>query len=249
MAPSFPSASRPFPPSPWVAQQLLHPSSPGAMSSSHSGLHDMANALDLNLPPNALRIIVQGQASGRPPTIRNHPASLPARNGETRRDGKAYHHRIAFPADHTNSVRVSIHVRSVPIPKPTTQSPGVTLYQPPPAKARTRATGAAKSKASETAPVIPHRLANTMLLWGDREQSAPQLTYQSTSAVQAAEPQAEATLPPASAEPSAAAGPSTASWGEHQNSTPQRFQSALATAREISRLPGLDSLPADLVRD
>ena len=155
MAPSSPSASRPFPPSPWVAQQLLHPSSPGAMSSSYSGLHDMANTLDLNLPPNALRIIVQGQASGRPPTVRNHPASLPARNGETRRDGKAYHHRIAFPADHTNSVRVSIHVRSVPVPKPTTQSPGVTLYRPPPAKARTRATGQRSQKPARPLPSSP----------------------------------------------------------------------------------------------
>lgn len=107
---------------------------------------------------------------------------------------------------------------------------------------------ATKSRASEITPVAPHGLSTTTPPWGDREQNAPQLAYQSTSPVQAAEPQAEATLPPASAEPSAAAGPSTASWGEHQNSTPQRFQSASATAKDISRLPELDSLPVDHVK-
>ena len=146
-------------------------------------------------------------------------------------------------------VSVSIHIRSVPVPKPTTQSPGVTLHRPPPAMASARrTTRAAKSKASETAPVVPHRLANTMPRLGDREQSAPQLAYQSTSAVQEAGPRAEATLPPASAEPSAAAGHSTASWGERRNSTPQPFQWVSATAKEIPRLPGFDSLPVDLIK-
>jgi len=37
----------------------------------------MANALDLNLPPNALRAIAQGQASGRLSVLRNHRAGQP----------------------------------------------------------------------------------------------------------------------------------------------------------------------------
>jgi hypothetical protein len=89
--------------------------------------------------------------------------------------------------------------------------------------------------------------------WGDREQSAPQQTFNPKGAAQTVAPHFEATPISTHTGLSAAVEPSAPSWGEGEHgegkSTPNLglFSWATATAAEISQYCGLDSLSFDLV--
>ena len=198
----------------------------------------MTNALDLCLPPNALRIIVQGQASGRLPTVRDHPAGRPARTAKSAAAAKRTTTRSRSRKTMPKPVSASTHVRGVPAHKPTTQPPEVIPHRPPPANVRARrAMLLARPKPARPPPLSP-TVSRTrclpMLPWGDCKQSAPQLAYQPTNAAQAAPPRAKVTLPPAYAEPSAAAGISTASRENSEIAHFDRFSDRPHSERDIS---------------
>jgi len=140
----------------------------------------------------------------------------------------------------------------MPAPRRVSQLPEVAQPQPPPAKARARrAARAARPKSRETTTVVSPAI--TTPSWGDGEQSASQLACNSGSAAHTVTPQVKATPISTHAGPYAAAEPSAPSWGEGEHgegkSTPDwgLFPWAIATAAQISRHCGLDSLPLDLI--
>ena len=91
MASSFPSTSEHITPTPNCVglESLLPSSSQGSVNSSYLGLHDATNALGLSLPPNVLKILAQGQASGRLPVPLNNHAGQPAGTAESVAVGKS----------------------------------------------------------------------------------------------------------------------------------------------------------------
>jgi hypothetical protein len=80
MASPFPSApEKIIPTASNVGPEPHHPfSSQASLHASYLGLHDMTNAMDLSIPPNALRVLAQGHASGRLPMPLNLYAGLPS---------------------------------------------------------------------------------------------------------------------------------------------------------------------------
>lgn len=121
----------------------------------------------------------------------------------------------------------------VPEAEQSAQSPGVTLHQSSRVKVRARA---GKSKAKKTASLVARGPEHTTSYWGSYTQTAS-LRIQSVHAAQVASSHNKATPPI----------PDT---GLTQIVMPaaRPFQWATATAEEISRLPGLGSLPIDLIK-
>jgi len=237
MASLFPFASEQITPTPsCVNPASLHPlSSQGSLHSSYLGVHGMTNALDLSLPPNALRILAQGQASGRLPMPLNYHAGQPAGTAESVVAGMpttmGSHSRPTMLGSVSTSESAYSH--GALVAEPIKQSPETTLDQSRRVKVRARrAPRAGKSKARDIASRGP---AHTTSYQGDRTQSAS-LPKEPTSATQAASSRGEAILP-------------TACAGSSDVATPAMppFQWSTATAAEIARLPGLGNLPVDLI--
>ena len=131
------------------------------------------------------------------------------------------------------SVSTSSYSPGALVAEPVTQLPETTLDRPRQVKVRARrAPRERKSKARE---IVSRGPAHTTPYQGDGTQSAS-LTENTTSATQAASSRGEAT-------------PSTACAGSSDVATPAMppFRWATATAAEISRLPGLEKLPVDLI--
>ena len=84
MASPLPSAPEPIiPTASNVGPEPHHPfSSQASLQASFLGLHDMTNALNLSLPPNTLRVLAQGHASGRLPMPPNYHAGQPSGTAE-----------------------------------------------------------------------------------------------------------------------------------------------------------------------
>ena len=113
----------------------------------------MANALDLNLPPNALRAIAQGQASGRLSVLQNHYAGQPDGAGNLKLVAAGKPTTVQSHPHPTmlKSVSASANALGVPEAEPIVQSPRATLHQSPRVKVRARS---GKSKAKGTAPHV-----------------------------------------------------------------------------------------------
>jgi len=237
MASLFPFASEQITPIPSCVDPVsLHPpSSQGSLHSSYLGVHDMTNALDLSLPPNALRILAQGQASGRLPMPLNYHAGQPAGTAESVVAGMpttmGWHSRPTMLGSVSTSE--SAYSLGALVAEPIKQSPETTLDQSRRVKVRARrAPRAGKSKARD---IVSRGPAHTTSYRGDRTQSAS-LQAKPTSATHAASSQGEAT-------------PSTACAGSSNVTTPAMppFRWATATAAEIAQRPGLGNLPVDLI--
>ena len=208
----------------------------------------MTNAFDLSLPPNALRIIVQGQASGRPPTVRDHPAGQPARTAKpaaaAKRTTTRSHSRQTMP----KPVSESTHVRGVPAPKPSTRSPEVTPHQPLPANVRARrATWLAKPKASETAPAVLHNVANTILgrLLTECTTASISVYKRSTGGITPSQGDATTRL----CRTVRCCGALYCVLGRAPKQHIWTILVSVRTVKEMSRLPGFDNLPVDLFED
>ena len=235
MASLFPFASEQITPTPsCVDPASLHPpSSQGSLHSSYLGVHDMTNALDLSLPPNALRILAQGQASGRLPMPLNHHAGLSAGTAESVAAGMPSTMGSHSRPTMLRSVSTSAYSLGARVAESIKQSPETTLDQSRRVKVGARrAPRAGKSKAKD---IVSRGPAQTTSYRGDYTQSAS-LQGHTQSATQAASSRGEATS-------------STASAGSPDAATPavQPFRWATATAAQISRLPGLGNLPVDLI--
>ncbi|KAH9992231.1 hypothetical protein BJV74DRAFT_795823 [Russula compacta] len=151
------SASQPILPSATlgaVPDQLTASSSQGAIPSSWSQAGSLDNAtklLGLKLPPNALKVIAQCQASGRFSALLNPPPGNTKSIATARRRPTVRSHS---QPNMPKSGHASAHARAgwVPKAKPVPQPPDATHYQPPPVKARARRVAqAARSKARATA--------------------------------------------------------------------------------------------------
>ena len=168
-------------------QKLKSSSSVGAIPRSDPRLQDVANMLGLNLPPNALKVLSQCQASGRLSELANSSAqSANAPAPAARRTTKA---KRTTARSHTQPIiksgGASPYARGVPTPKAVPQPLEAAQYQPPPVKARARrAAQAAESKAKEAPsptiwglPAAVERLAYAAS-WGDRAKSVSFPTLQ-----------------------------------------------------------------------
>ncbi|KAH9062293.1 hypothetical protein EDB87DRAFT_1682281 [Lactarius vividus] len=164
-----------------TSQNLQSSSSVGATPRSDPRLQDVANILGLNLPPNALKILSQCQASGRlselvDSSVRSANAPVPAAKRTTR--AKRTTARSHTQPNPIKSGGASPYARGVPTPKAVPQPLEAAQYQPPPVKARARrAALAAQSKAKEApSPSIwgLPSVAEKIILnasWGDRAKS------------------------------------------------------------------------------
>jgi len=236
MASYFPSSSQPIAPTPsWVNPEFLHAfSSQGSLHDSYPELYHTTN--DLDLPPNALRVLAQGQASGRLPVPLHNLARQHAGKADLAVVGNATKAQPHSKQAILKPVSVSAYTCGAPATQPVTQSPEATPHQSERVKVRARRPArVGKSKARKTVPVVSRIPGHTTSSWGDRTQSAT-LLNESTGATQAASAQGEATPPTAYVGPSSGAMP-----------TVRPFPWATATAEEISRLPGLGSIPVDLI--
>ena len=238
MASQFPSApEQVIPTASNVGPEPHHPfSSQAALRASYLGLHDIANAMNLSIPPNALRVLAQGHASGRLPMPLSLHAGLPAGAVESVAPGiLTTMESYSQPGMH-RPVSTSPHFLRVVVAEPITQSPATTLDQPSRDKVRTpRAPRKGKSKARTIGSRGPPHTTVTPY-WGSCTQSAPQ-TNSTTSATQAASSRGEATPPMAFAGSSDVA-----------KSAMQPFTWATATSKEIvSQLPELNNLPHTLI--
>ena len=236
MASYFPSSSQPIAPTPsWVNPEFLHAfSSQGSLHDSYPELYHTTN--DLDLPPNAFRVLAQGQASGRLPVPLHNLARQHAGKAEMVVAGNATKAQPHSQQAISKSVSVSAYARSAPVTEPVTQLPEATPRQSEQVKVRARRPArVGKSKARKTVPVVSRVPEHTTTSWGDRTQSAT-LLNNSTSATQAASARGDATPP-------------TAYVGSSSGAmlAVRPFPWATATAEEISRLPGLGSIPVDLI--
>jgi hypothetical protein len=231
-------------------QLLQGPSSLELPPSSQHHLHDASNFLDLTLPPNALKILAESQASGRLHGLFNGVAGQPVRTAKTDAAAKRTTARSHSKANMWRAASASAYAPRMPAPRQVSPLPEVAQPQPPPAKARARrAARAARHKSGEAiaSPAI------TTPSWRDGEQSTSQLAPSSTSAGQTVAPQVKATLISTHAGPYTAAEPSAPSWGEREHGEGRStldwglFSWATATPAQISRHCGLDSLPLDLI--
>ena len=169
-------------------QKLKSSSSVGAIPrGSDPRLQDVANRLGLNLPPIALRILSEAQASGRLSELAK-PQSLevpaPARQTTKAKRTTARSHT---QPNLIKSGGASSYARGVPAPKAVPQPLEAVKYQPPPVKARARrAALAAESKAKKSPsptiggfPSVMEQLAsNRDASWGDRAKSMSLPTLQ-----------------------------------------------------------------------
>src|SRR5260221_5186691 len=124
MASPFPSTSEQITPTPSCVdlESLLLSSSQGPLQSSYLGIYDATNALDLRLPPNALRILAQGQASGRLPVLLNNHAGQPAGTVESVVVGKPTTMGSHSRPTTLRSVSVSVYSLAVLVAEPITHS-------------------------------------------------------------------------------------------------------------------------------
>jgi hypothetical protein len=247
------SASQPFTPtaSCAVPQFPQASSSQGALPSSHPRLYDTTNVLDLNLPPNALKILAQSQASGRLPPLFDCPTGQPIRTAKSVAVTKRTTARSHSRPNTLKSGTVSAYPQGLPasslVPRPCEGAQGL----PPPAKIRARLSAkAAKSKAKESTRAVTQGPDNTIPSRSDRAQSASQLPFIFSSIAQAASSRAESLLPITYTGPPAAALSSTA-WGEQGKNmsmpTLQPDPWVSATAKKISERFGFDGLPLSLI--
>jgi len=209
-------------------------SSQGSLHSHYPELYGTMNALDL--PPNALRILAQGQASGRLPVPLHNLASQHAGKAKLAAAGNATKAQLHSQQAILKTVSVSAYACGAPVTEPDTQSPEATPLQSKRVKVRAhRAARVGKSRARATVSMVSRKPEHTTSSWGDRTQSAT-LPNNTTSATQAASSQGDATPPTACVGSSSGAMPAV-----------QPFPWATATAEKISRLPGLGSIPVDLI--
>ncbi|KAH9042858.1 hypothetical protein EDB84DRAFT_1472764 [Lactarius hengduanensis] len=200
-----------------TSQKLKPSSSVGATPRSDPRLQDVANILGLNLPPNALKVLSQCQASGRLSELVNSSTKsanapvLAAKRTSTAKRTTARSHTQPNPI---KSGGASPYARGVPTPKAVPQPLEAAQYQPPPVKARARrAALAAQSKAKE-APFpsiwgLPSAAEQLILnaSWGDRAKSVSLPALQPAGTAQTeGQTQNEAMLPATVA----SAGPSRA---------------------------------------
>ena len=202
----------------------------------------MTNAMDLSIPPNALRVLAQGHASGRLPMPLNIYAGPPAGTVESVAPGIPTTVESYSQPDPTmfRSVSTSTHSFGMVVAEPITQSPATTLDQDQPSRDKVRARRAPRKGKSKARTIVSRGPAHTTMASyrGDCTQSAP-LTNKTTSATQAVSSRGEAT-------------PTTAFAGSSEvaKSTMQPFPWATATSKEIvSRLPELNNIPLTLIDD
>jgi hypothetical protein len=137
-------------------------------------LHDATNFLDLRLPPNTLRALAQGQASGRLPALFNGPAGQPVRTAKVFSTAKRSAGRAHSQPQMWKTGSTSAYARGVSAARPGSQLAEVALSQPPPVKAHARRTArAAKSTARDTTSIFPCQHAIAMSSQGG-DQSASQ---------------------------------------------------------------------------
>ena len=239
MASPFPSAPEQIIPTPSNGGPEPHQpfSSQASLHASYLGIHDMTNAMDLSIPPNALRALAQGHASGRLPMPPNLYAGLPAGTPESVAPGISTTVGSYSQPEPTmfRSVSTSAHFLGVVVAEPITQSPATTLDQP--SRDKVRARRAPRKGKSKARTIVSRGPAHTTVTSyrGDCTQSAP--TNKTTSATQGASSQGEATPPMAFAGSS-----------DVVKSTMRPFPWATATSEEIvSRLPELNNIPLTLI--
>ena len=238
MASQFPSTPEQIiPTASNVGPEPHHPfSSQASLHTSYLGLHDIANAMNLSIPPNALRVLAQGHASGRLPMPLNLHAGLPAGAVESVAPGipttmGSYSQPAMF-----RSVSTSPHFLRVVVAEPITQSPETTLDQP--SRDMVRAPRAPRKGKSQARTIVSRGPTYTAVTSyrGDRTQSTP-LWNEITSASQVASPRGEATPPI-----------TFASSSDVAKSAVQPFLWATATSKEIVlQLPVLNNLPHTLI--
>src|SRR5947208_1018612 len=138
MASPFPSApEKIIPTASNVGPEPHHPfSSQASLHASYLGLHDMTNAMDLSIPPNALRVLAQGHASGRLPMPLNLYAGLPSGTVESVAPGIPTTVESYSQPEPTmfRSVSISAHSLGMVVAEPITQSPATTLDQDEPSR-------------------------------------------------------------------------------------------------------------------
>ncbi|KAH9173326.1 hypothetical protein EDB89DRAFT_2068783 [Lactarius sanguifluus] len=200
-----------------TSQKLKSSSSVGAIPRSDPRLQDVANILGLNLPPNALKVLSQCQASGRLSELVNssaQPANPPVRAAKRTSTAKRTTARSHTQPNPIKSGGASPYARGVPTPKAVPQPLEAAQYQPPPVKARARrAALAAQSKAKEAPfPSIwgLSSAAEQLILnasWGDRVKSASLPVLQPAGTAETAGQSQNEAMRPATV---ASAGPSRA---------------------------------------
>ncbi|KAI9447698.1 hypothetical protein H4582DRAFT_2068305 [Lactarius indigo] len=169
-------------------QKLKSSSSVGAVPRSDPRLQDVANILGLSLPPNALKVLSQCQASGRLSELVNssvQSANAPVPSAKQKTKAKRTTARSHTQPNLIKSSGASPYARGVPTPKAVPQPLEAAQYQPPPVKARARrAALAAQSKAKEEPSSsiwgLPSAAEQLILnaSWGDRATSVSLPTLQ-----------------------------------------------------------------------
>ena len=175
-------------------------SSQGILPSSYLLLHDSTNVLDLNFPPNILKILAQSQASGRlaPLPILDRLTGQPPQTAKSRlvTMEKRTTARSHSQPNMLRSGSVSADAQGAPASLSLPQPREGVQRRPPPDKIHARrAARAAKSKAKASPPVVAQGPDNTTCFRGDHKQSTLQHMLKFISATQAAASQVEVTLP------------------------------------------------------
>src|SRR5579863_3699314 len=171
---SFYSAAQPITSTPsFLFPQIFQgPSSLEPPPCSQLLLQAATNVLDLDLPPNTLNVLAQGQASGRLPTPFIGPAGQPIRTAKSVAAAKRTAARSHSQSNVWKSGGMSAYALGAPILKPVSE---VSQSKPPPIKARARRVArAARSRARETTPIVSHQPATTTPPWRDGELGASQ---------------------------------------------------------------------------
>ena len=174
-------------------QKLKSSSSVGAIPrGSDPRLQDVANRLGLNLPPIALKILSEAQASGRLSELaKSQSLEVPAPARQTTK-AKRTTARSHTQPNLIKSGGASSYARGVPAPKAVPQPLEAVKYQPPPVKARARraaltAESNVKKSPSPTIggfPSVMEQLASIRdASWGDRAKSMSLPTLQLAGAM------------------------------------------------------------------
>ena len=204
------------------------------LQSHYPELYAMTSTL--GLPPNALRILAQGQASGR--------LAVPLLNRAGRHAGNAKLPVVgSFTEVQTHpqqailkSVSVSAYARGAPATEPVTQLQGATSQKSKRAKGRARrAARVGKSRTKTAVSMASRGPERTTPPWSGRTQSA-MLPNTHTSTTHASPSQGDSTTPVTHVGASSEALPAV-----------RPFPWATATSKQISRLPGLQSIPVKLL--
>ncbi|KAI0306864.1 hypothetical protein B0F90DRAFT_1665240 [Multifurca ochricompacta] len=201
-------------------QKLKSSPSVESLPNSHPCLEDTANMLNLNLPPNAMKVLAQCQAAGRLPAQINSPAqtsALPVTPTTTARrpTAKSYSQpNMLKPGG------ASPYARGVPVPKSVPQPLEAASHQPPSVKARARREAQAKAKAPPPAAVtgMSTAQARPTTSWDNRQKRVAQAgRFQAGSA---------ARVPPISGLSMAPTHPGTP-WGDRSAHSYQRFATCI----------------------